>query len=58
MVSDLVDSSLAGYPLDGLLFGGASASDLLAKRANAAFPTAVMSDHHSLYRDKADRPVH
>lgn len=41
MVSDLADSSAAGHPLDGLLFGGASAPDWLAKRAREAFPAAM-----------------
>lgn len=42
MVSDLIDSSLAGYPLEGLLFGGAPAPDSLVPRARKAFPSATM----------------
>ncbi|KAG6828448.1 hypothetical protein H0H92_007933 [Tricholoma furcatifolium] len=42
MVSDLIDSSLAGYGLEGLLFGGSPAPDTLVSRAKLAFPTAVI----------------
>ncbi|KAF8076364.1 hypothetical protein FPV67DRAFT_1471446 [Lyophyllum atratum] len=48
MVSDLTDSSLKGFPLDSLMFGGASAPDLLAVRAGKAFPTATMSQGYGL----------
>lgn len=43
MVSDLTESSLAGYPIESLLFGGAPAPDSLAERARRVFPNAVMS---------------
>ncbi|KAG6919115.1 hypothetical protein DXG01_008922 [Tephrocybe rancida] len=42
MVSDLIESSLAGYALEGLLFGGSPAPDTLVPRAQHAFPTATM----------------
>ncbi|KAG5644020.1 hypothetical protein DXG03_009235 [Asterophora parasitica] len=42
MVSDLIDSSLSGYGVDGLLFGGSPAPDILVPRAREAFPTAIM----------------
>ncbi|KAJ7170536.1 hypothetical protein C8R43DRAFT_979746 [Mycena crocata] len=48
MVADLVRSSLVGYPLEGLLFGGAPSPDSLAKRAREAFPTATMSQAYGL----------
>ena len=41
MVSDLADSSAFGHPLEGLLFGGASAPDWLARTARQAFPGAM-----------------
>ncbi|KAJ7497314.1 hypothetical protein FB451DRAFT_1210942 [Mycena latifolia] len=43
MVADLVRSSLAGFPLEGLLFGGSPSPDSLAERARQAFPSATMS---------------
>lgn len=42
MVSDIVESSLVGYPLEGLLFGGSPAPPSLVPRAQKAFPTAIM----------------
>jgi hypothetical protein len=42
MVSDLARSSLVGFPLEGLLFGGSPTPDSLAERAREAFPTATM----------------
>lgn len=42
MVADLTDSSIAGYPLETLLFGGCLAPDSLSSRVKKAFPTAVM----------------
>ncbi|KAI0036751.1 acetyl-CoA synthetase-like protein [Vararia minispora EC-137] len=48
MVSDLVISSAAGYPLDTLLFGGASPPDWLARDSMKAFPTAMMSQGYGL----------
>ncbi|KAL0949958.1 hypothetical protein HGRIS_009978 [Hohenbuehelia grisea] len=48
MVSDLSESSLAGFPLDSLLFGGAPAPDQLAARARQAFPGAMMSQGYGL----------
>ncbi|KAG6811895.1 hypothetical protein H0H92_005353 [Tricholoma furcatifolium] len=42
MVADLVESSLAGYSLDGLLFGGSPAPDSLVPKARKAFPTAII----------------
>ncbi|KAJ7462329.1 hypothetical protein B0H11DRAFT_2055212 [Mycena galericulata] len=48
MVSDLVRSSLVGYPLEGLLFGGSPSPDSLAERARDAFPNATMSQAYGL----------
>ncbi|KAF5388018.1 hypothetical protein D9615_000396 [Tricholomella constricta] len=48
MVADLTESSLAGFPLDSLMFGGAPAPDLLAARAGQTFPNAVMSQGYGL----------
>jgi len=42
MVADLAESSLAGYPLEGLLFGGSPTPDSLVARAARAFPKASM----------------
>lgn len=42
MVADLIESSLVGYPIDNLLFGGSPAPDALVPRARNAFPTASM----------------
>lgn len=42
MVADLTESSLAGYPLEGLLFGGSPTPDSLVGRAQKAFPKATM----------------
>jgi len=47
MVSDLIESSLVGYPLETLLFGGAPAHDQLCERARQAFPNAVMWVSHT-----------
>jgi hypothetical protein len=44
MVSDLIESSAVGYPLDALLFGGSPAPDHLPEQARLAFPTAFMSE--------------
>ncbi|KAJ3865458.1 hypothetical protein EV359DRAFT_38801 [Lentinula novae-zelandiae] len=48
MVSDLLDSSLVGHPLEGLFFGGSPASELLASQAQVAFPTARLSQAYGL----------
>ncbi|KAJ2913136.1 hypothetical protein MD484_g7268, partial [Candolleomyces efflorescens] len=48
MVSDLIESSLAGHPLEGLLFGGAPAPDSLVPRARKAFPAATMIQGYGL----------
>ncbi|TFK44712.1 hypothetical protein BDQ12DRAFT_742029 [Crucibulum laeve] len=48
MVADLTESSLAGHPLEGLLFGGAPAPDSLVPRAQKAFPTATMIQGYGL----------
>ncbi|KAJ7647316.1 hypothetical protein FB45DRAFT_893048 [Roridomyces roridus] len=48
MVSDLVRSSLVGFPLEGLLFGGSPSPDSLAERARAAFPSAVASQAYGM----------
>ncbi|KAE9396336.1 acetyl-CoA synthetase-like protein [Gymnopus androsaceus JB14] len=48
MVSDLLDSPLVGHPLEGLFFGGSAASELLASQAQAAFPTARLSQAYGL----------
>ena len=49
MVSDLTLSSLVGYPLQALLFGGAPAPESLVPRASAAFPTATMCGSFSTH---------
>ncbi|KAF5384198.1 hypothetical protein D9615_003371 [Tricholomella constricta] len=48
MVSDLIESSLAGYAVDGLLFGGSPAPDTLVPRAREAFPTATMMQAYGM----------
>ena len=42
MVTEIVDSSLAGYPLDSLLSGGSAAQDQLPGKAKKAFPNTMM----------------
>lgn len=42
MVSDLSEGTLAGHPLELLMFGGAPAHHALPKRARKAFPQVVM----------------
>lgn len=42
MVLDLIESSLAGFALDSLTFGGAPAPEILSARAGKVFPTAMM----------------
>ncbi|SJL16994.1 related to 4-coumarate--CoA ligase 1 [Armillaria ostoyae] len=48
MVSDLMDSSLVGYPLDGLFFGGSPAPEILSSRAREVFPAAELSQGYGL----------
>jgi len=48
MVSDIVESSLVGYPLEGLLFGGSPAPPSLVPRAQKAFPTAIMTQGYGM----------
>ncbi|KAJ7744452.1 hypothetical protein DFH07DRAFT_890342 [Mycena maculata] len=48
MSSDLIESELAGYTLDGLSFGGAPAADILTVRARAAFPNVTLSQGYGL----------
>ncbi|KAK0462280.1 uncharacterized protein EV420DRAFT_1304387 [Desarmillaria tabescens] len=48
MVSDLMDSSLVGYSLDGLFFGGSPAPEVLSSRAREVFPTAELSQGYGL----------
>ncbi|KAF8062191.1 hypothetical protein FPV67DRAFT_1563616 [Lyophyllum atratum] len=48
MVSDILDSSLVGYSLDGLLFGGSPAPITLVPRAQEAFPTATMMQAYGM----------
>ncbi|KAJ7700065.1 hypothetical protein B0H17DRAFT_926014, partial [Mycena rosella] len=48
MSSDLIESELAGYPLDGLSFGGAPTADILTTRARAAFPNVILSQGYGL----------
>ncbi|KAK0219288.1 hypothetical protein EDD85DRAFT_865852 [Armillaria nabsnona] len=48
MVSDLMDSSLAGYPLEGLFFGGSPAPEILSSRAREVFPAAELSQGYGL----------
>ena len=42
MVSEMIESSLAGYPLESLLFGGAAAPDQLPGKAKKVFPNTVL----------------
>ncbi|GLB34306.1 putative synthetase [Lyophyllum shimeji] len=48
MALDLADSSLAGYPLESLAFGGAPPPDLLPARTGKAFPGVVLSQGYGL----------
>ncbi|RDB22581.1 2-succinylbenzoate--CoA ligase [Hypsizygus marmoreus] len=48
MVADLTESSLAGFPMESLMFGGAPAPEFLAVRAGRVFPDAVMSQGYGL----------
>ncbi|KAK0505593.1 hypothetical protein EDD18DRAFT_1129761 [Armillaria luteobubalina] len=48
MVSDLMDSSLAGYPLERLFFGGSPAPEVLTSRAREVFSTAELSQGYGL----------
>ncbi|KAJ7647324.1 hypothetical protein FB45DRAFT_1019579 [Roridomyces roridus] len=48
MISDLLRSSLVGYPLQGLLTGGSPLPESLARRAQASFPTAAVSQVYGL----------
>ncbi|GLB39775.1 putative AMP-binding enzyme C-terminal domain [Lyophyllum shimeji] len=48
MVSDLLESSLAGYPLDGILFGGSPAPITLVPKAQEVFPTAYMMQAYGM----------
>ncbi|KAG6849878.1 hypothetical protein H0H93_004096 [Arthromyces matolae] len=48
MVSDLIESSLSGYRLEGLLFGGSPAPDTLVPRAHSAFPAATMMQAYGM----------
>ncbi|KNZ81035.1 2-succinylbenzoate--CoA ligase [Termitomyces sp. J132] len=48
MVSDLIDSSLAGFSLEGIFFGGSPAPDALAPRAKHAFSTATMMQAYGM----------
>ncbi|KAF8900517.1 long-chain-fatty-acid-CoA ligase [Mucidula mucida] len=48
MVTDLMDSSLAGYPLETLFFGGAPAPQALIERARSVFPGAQLSQGYGL----------
>jgi hypothetical protein len=42
MVADLLESSLVGYPIETLLFGGSPAPLALIPRAQNVFPTTNM----------------
>lgn len=48
MALDLADSSLAGYPLESLAFGGAPPPDLLPVRTGKMFPGVVLSQGYGL----------
>ncbi|KAI0068682.1 acetyl-CoA synthetase-like protein [Artomyces pyxidatus] len=48
MVTDLLGSSAVGHPLDGVLFGGASPPDWLAKGLREKFPNTAMSQGYGL----------
>ncbi|KAA1474779.1 acetyl-CoA synthetase-like protein [Dentipellis sp. KUC8613] len=48
MASDLIESSAVGYPLTGMLFGGAPPPDWLARGFRKAFPNAVISQGYGL----------
>lgn len=42
MALDLMETSIAGYPLETLSFGGAPAPDILPKKAGQVFPSAIL----------------
>ena len=42
MALDLMESSAAGFPLESVSFGGASAPDILPTKASQAFPSATL----------------
>ena len=42
MVSEMIESSLAGYPLESLLFGGSAAPDQLPGEAKKVFPNTML----------------
>ncbi|KAL1661644.1 hypothetical protein GGF50DRAFT_105003 [Schizophyllum commune] len=48
MVSDLLHSPLAGYPIECLLFGGAPAPESLVERVQESFPGTSMSTAYGL----------
>jgi acyl-CoA synthetase (AMP-forming)/AMP-acid ligase II len=48
MVADLTESSVAGFPLDGLIFGGSPAPNQLPERAKRAFPGTLLSQSYGL----------
>ncbi|KAL1717443.1 hypothetical protein EV715DRAFT_292324 [Schizophyllum commune] len=48
MVSDLLHSPLAGYPIECLLFGGAPAPESLVERVQESFPGSSMSTAYGL----------
>ncbi|KAJ7638791.1 hypothetical protein FB45DRAFT_903836 [Roridomyces roridus] len=48
MSSDLIESELVGYPLDGLSFGGAPTANILLTRAQAAFPNVTVAQGYGL----------
>lgn len=42
MALDLMDSSLAGFPIETVSFGGAPAPDVITKKAGQIFPGTVL----------------
>lgn len=48
MALDLMETSIAGYPLETLSFGGAPAPDILPKKAGQVFPSAILSQGYGL----------
>lgn len=51
IVSDLLDSPLAGHPFDTLIFGGSHAHNRLPQKARICWPLANMSVNFQLLED-------
>ncbi|KAL1673407.1 hypothetical protein EV122DRAFT_294177 [Schizophyllum commune] len=57
MVSDLLHSPLAGYPIECLLFGGAPAPESLVERVQESFPGSSMCGPQIAGEDYVARPT-